>query len=643
MRQKKKSAPAGPKPASESRPAYHLLIWLALAANSLFLLPWCLDFYLAPRFFFLSGALLLSLYLFRNDLRTHGDWRIHGFDLLLLGWYALNLASVAWAYNISEAIFYSQKVWLLFFTYWLTRQVLSRDPAGVRQAIRQAVILLSYAAGGILIVQIAAAFLQFGSDNERLYDFAKGVSGNKNLASGFLFFLLMLHLLFLQEKGPRQSRAHHRWLAAVLVLLILLLQTRTVYLALAVGALCYVALRAWVEPLFRPVLFKRILPAAIALMALAVAGIAIKGHGNSLAERLNPATYLDSQTANERRFIWYKTDVLNEDHYWWGVGNGSWKIWFPSKSIEGGYRLQSYNVVFTRVHNDYLEVRAELGMIGAVLFCLLFGAAFISAFKSLSRQEAESQERHDLIVWTTALAGYCVIQFFDFPRERIEFQALLAIILAHIAFLSRGWWARLPGLTIPVAARSLCMAVAALLLVFNAIVGWYRIRGEMHNVKLMRGFEKGNYRQVLEEARKAQNPFYEYNEVVLPLSWYEGVAYYQMEQIDRSVEAFSRAYRLNPWSFQVINNYASALVRAGKYEEAITLYEQALAINPRFEDGKFNIAYACVQLKNYGKALEWLDQVDTRAISDDEEAHQRSAALRKRVEETRRAIEEKME
>ena len=42
------------------------------------------------------------------------------------------------------------------------------------------------------------------------------------------------------------------------------------------------------------------------------------------------------------------------------IGSGNWKLQFPSKNISGGFRLQEKDLVFTRVHNDFLEVWAEI-------------------------------------------------------------------------------------------------------------------------------------------------------------------------------------------------------------------------------------------------------------------------------------------
>ncbi len=647
-----KASPASSAAVSGSSRLWQMLLWGLFAVNSLFFIPQCLDRWLVPRFFFLSAILLAAILLLWKELRQKADWRLHGFDLLLLAWYGMNLASISWAFSWSEAVFYTQKVLLLFLTYWLVRQALSRDKRLVMQTLRRATVFLTFAVCGILLVQLALALPKFGLDNEKLYDFASGVFGNKSLASDFLFFLLVFNVLFLQrealgenaERGGERRAEGKNWLfwlsIGLLLSLILVLQTRTVYLAFVAGAAVYSIGRAILEPNFRRIFSKKILPFAVVAVGLLAALVALKGKGNSLTERLNPFTYLESATANERRFVWYKTDLLNADHFWLGVGNGSWKFWLPSKNIEGGYRQQEQNIVFTRAHNDYLEVRAEMGIVGAALFCLLFGAAFWVAIWTLRRKETEPKVRHDLLVLVAGLLGYCIIQYFDFPRERIELQVILAMLFAFIAFHSKDFWERLPGVFIG-KSPAVFLLLATVGLLFNVVVGWHRIQGEIHNVWMMDALTKRNYQAVVREARAAQNRFYEYNDVALPLSWYEGVAHYQMNQADKSAEAFERAYRLNPWSFQVINNYASALVKGGRFREAIPLYEKVLEINPRYDDGYFNLAFTLYQVGESAKALEQLERIDTIPNPQTDEERTRNASINQRRSDFQKTIEKK--
>lgn len=619
--------------------AYRWLLWLSYAGTALVFWWACLDRYLAPRFLFLSAVLLGGLALLRRDLLRHADWRLGGLDLLLLLWYGLNAASVGWAFSWSEGVFYAQKVLLLFAVYWLARQMLLRDEGATRKVLRQASVLLSLLLGGLLLGQLLLAFGREGLRNEALYDYASALSGNKSLASDFLFFLLIFNLLCFRD-FPRKRVFYA--LAALLLGLILLLQTRTVYLAVALGAALYLPARAWLEPAFRPVFWKKVLPLGVGAILLLAGLLSWKGQGSSLAERLNPATYLESVSANERRFVWYKTDLLNADHPWWGVGNGSWKFWFPSKSIKGGYRLQEENIVFTRVHNDYLEVRAEMGIVGVALFVGLFAAAFLLAFRAM-RGSGGAHQRHDALVLAVGLLGYCVIQYLDFPRERVELQVVLALLLAYIAVLGQraaagggfGW-------ALPPGGRPWFLGLMALGLAFNVCIGLGRVRGEIHNKRLLDAQNKGDFKRALAESVAARNRFYEYTDVALPLQWHEGIALYQLRQHAQSLQAFEVAYQMNPWSFQVMNNYASALMQNQRHREAIAVLEKSLAINPNYDEGKLNLCFAHMQLAEYPEAQGWLDRVDTIRNPQTDLARRKNALVKSKQAEFRQLLETKM-
>lgn len=621
------------EPANPADRKYGVLLWLIFFAGALFMIPQCLDRYLVSRFFWMSAVLLGGLLALWRQWRYSGDWRLHGFDLLLLAWYGLNMLSVSWAFSWSEGVFYAQKVLLLFGVYWLVRQALQYDETLTRRTLAAITAALTLVVSGLLLIQIGLAVRKHGLDNQHLYDYASGVFGNKGLATNFLFFLLIFNFLFKEEF---KNRRVFPLAAGVLLLLILLLQTRAVYLALALSTAVYLGLRMAVEPAFRPIFLKKILPAGALAIGVLVALLSWKGRGGTLAERLNPVTYLESASANERRFVWYKTDLLNQDHYWCGVGNGSWKIWLPSKSLQGAFRLQEQGIVFTRAHNDYLEVRAEMGIAGALLFTGLFLAAFLAAVFAL-RQSTDARTRHALLTLMAGLSGYCVIQYFDFPRERIEMQAMLGLFFALLAWHARGIWMRLPAVT---AARQAPLLMTLLFagFLFNIVIGWQRIKGEMRMVKVLSAQAKGDYPALLREAKAARNPFYEFNDVTLPLQWYEGIALYQMNRIDESVAAFGEAYRLNPWAFQVLNNYASALVRAGRYRDAIPLFEQALEINPRYDEGKFNLAYAWYALGDPAQAENWVNQVDTIPNPPSEKERLKNETVLKKKAEFIKAI-----
>ncbi len=636
------------------------MLWLVVFGGTLFFWPACLDRYLAPRFFFLSAALLLSVFGAWKDSRKKADGRWHLFDLLLLSWYAMNLAAVAWSFNWSEGIFYAQKVLLLFGTYWAIRQALLRDEEMARKTLGQITRWLTGIVIAILVVQIGMAADQKGLDNTSLYDFASGVFGNKSLAAEFLFFLLVLNALFVvtrndipgrgmpfRDTPKRPFEMHPLAIGAVfgtLFILILVLQVRTAIVATMVGLGLYGILRAILETRFRKIFLQKILPAGVLALGLLLSLLSWKGSESSMAKRLNPLNYLESETARERQFVWYKTDLLNAEHYWLGVGSGSWKFWLPSKNIEGGYRLAEKNVIFTRAHNDYLEIRAEMGMVGVLLFCVLFGVAFLAALLALKKNPAAAQikgrSNHEALLAGIGLVGYCIIQYFDFPRERIEFQVVLALLFALLAHRTRDSWEKEGGAFVKKITPILLLFMLGGL-ALNLVIGWERMRGEIHNVRMLNAQSRNNWRGVLAESALAENPFYRYGDTAIPLVWHEGVAWFQLKEYEKSVTALERAYRLNPWSFQVINNYAAAMVKSNRPLEAVPLFEKALSINPRYDEGKFNLALVYLQMADYSASEAWLNRVDTIAGPANDADREKNRATLKQLKDFQRVLEEK--
>jgi O-antigen ligase len=595
-----------------------------IAGGCLFFWPACLDRYLVPRFLWLAITLTLILIWQRRVWSSAAPW--HLFDFCLTAWAGLNFASLFWTFSASEGWFFALKTLLLCGVYAVTRHLLQQHETTFKVRMRVITQTMTGMVAVIIGGQLLWAATEQGLDNESLYNYASGLFGNKSLAAEFLFLLLIFNVLFV---FPGQKSTRILLSLGGFLVLILLLQVRTALLALLGSGVLFLATRGVQGPDFRQKLKKMYLPAALLAMGILAVLLFGKGAEGSWAARLNPMNYLESATANERRFVWYKTDLLNAEHYWLGVGNGSWKFLVTSKNVEGGYRQSEKNVVFTRAHNDYLEVRSELGTTGALLFIVLFGGAFLLALSGLRRHP-------EALPTAAGLLGYAIIQYFDFPRERIEFQVVLGVLFAMSVHYSASF-SRYSIRVNALVQRFFALVLGAGL-VFSVYVGWMRLRGEIHLVRLLEAQAKANWRGVVAEARQAENPFFEYTDASMPIAWHEGVAHFQLGKTEQAVGAFERAYRLHPWSFQVINNYASALVKSGKPGEAIPLFEKALAINPRYDEGKFNLAYIYHQMSDAATAMEWLNKVDTIASPATAADREKNRQTIQKLQEFRRIL-----
>ncbi|MDH3648101.1 MAG: tetratricopeptide repeat protein, partial [Saprospiraceae bacterium] len=61
------------------------------------------------------------------------------------------------------------------------------------------------------------------------------------------------------------------------------------------------------------------------------------------------------------------------------------------------------------------------------------------------------------------------------------------------------------------------------------------------------------------------------------------------------------------------NNLATTYVQEKRFDEAIPLYEQALRINPRFEEALFNMAFCLYSIGKPDEALEKVLRIPTES------------------------------
>jgi tetratricopeptide (TPR) repeat protein len=376
---------------------------------------------------------------------------------------------------------------------------------------------------------------------------------------------------------------------------------------------------------------------ATAVAAVLGIGLLISPLGSHLAQSLR-----ESDTGSERLLLWYRTDQLIQEHPIQGVGAGNWQFLLPSKTLTGSYRLQEQHIFATRPHNDFLWVLAETGYVGLTLWLALLGyALFLGARAVWGSRDAFEQQT---LVWTlSGLLGYCVFASFDFPKERIEHQALLSLWMALLTArgLSKGRKLRLPAWA---------MLPLILPLAWNCWIGFDRTLAEAGIREINRakqdlsslpqlnpqqfqiladyyGFEfnpqapvreqraqvsKGLWSSYRNIAEHLQSPWFTHDATTFPVSWHLAVPYYYLGDTARSFQYFEQAYYEHPYHVDIANNYGSLLLSNRRFDEAIALYQKALAINPDFLDGMLNLSKAFFNKQSYEESKATYNQLNEK-------------------------------
>ena len=78
-----------------------------------------------------------------------------------------------------------------------------------------------------------------------------------------------------------------------------------------------------------------------------------------------------------------------------------------------------------------------------------------------------------------------------------------------------------------------------------------------------------------------------------------------MEEYNQAISVYEKAIELNPEYYEAYNNLGTALKDQGKLDEAIDAYNKAISINPDYAEAYYNIGFT---LQGQGKLEEAIKQ-----------------------------------
>jgi Tfp pilus assembly protein PilF len=122
--------------------------------------------------------------------------------------------------------------------------------------------------------------------------------------------------------------------------------------------------------------------------------------------------------------------------------------------------------------------------------------------------------------------------------------------------------------------------------------------------------EGKNDLQVISAAEKAQDFFSVTDNNLVPLPWYSGMTYLRLNDNENALQQFKKAYSINPYNYNVLNNYA-VLTYPDNPNLSEKLLNDALKINPAFDEGRKNLISLLIKKNNFAQA-----KAETERIQD---------------------------
>lgn len=161
---------------------------------------------------------------------------------------------------------------------------------------------------------------------------------------------------------------------------------------------------------------------AIVLLAFITANFLLKGE---VAARFGTLANLSNADAG-RFLIWERAWQMLMDAPWWGVGLGTyWLHWPP-------YRDPLDSSAGFYVHNDYLQIWIETGLLGLLLLLAIYVAALITFVRLLRYRKMDPSGVLESAGLFGGLLAVAVHTFFDFDLYIHPIQLLLGLVLVRL-------------------------------------------------------------------------------------------------------------------------------------------------------------------------------------------------------------------
>lgn len=612
------------------KPEIRIILFLAalLIVTPVFHLNTAIDAALVPRFLCLSVVLILGVFLFFREISPTKIATLAWFDACFLLWYLIAAVSLFWALNIAEGVFAVQRIFAALVVYLMLRFLLSKYD---EKALR--VILICNVAVTLLV--LGSIFWQM-SKSPTIFRLAykeftgiTGFSAQRNLLCSFLFLTLIFNILFVRQLKQQTWRIACFGLIALQIFILLLFQTRAVYVALVLSGLFFIIGFQRITSFFNTK--KIIVSATAAAVLIGLVWARFYFYDDDFGvylQNFDVRKYLGSTSANQRFKIWEQTILLIQEKPLTGVGAGNWEIFFPKNGIAELFPTDK-DIFFQRPHNDFLWVFSEKGVLGFLAYVGMFVVVFFVGFKSL--KNADTDTRLNIWILLSGLLGYIVIANLSFPLERIEHQIWLMLLFALLFFYGKNGVEpqlqpqsqknmqgnvgvrclqndNLYSFKLPFKIDARVLLLLALVgLSLNLVLGYHRYRGE----KIMRIVYRGSIPDA-EKKRlitQAKSAFFTLDHVGFPLSWYTGIVANKQGKIPEAEAHFTEAYQLNPYNYKVLADLASTKGQLKDYEAAKKYLLEAHHINRNNQVVIFNLAVLYYNLNDRQAAIEWANKL----------------------------------
>ena len=289
----------------------------------------------------------------------------------------------------------------------------------------------------ILGVEIYAVFTDalemLNSSGQIIPNSMKGVTANRNITAFSLaikipFVLFLIHI---------EKKFTFRFALAALVTLTLIglsmIQSRASFVAVGFTSIAYIILQVFLYFRVNKKIGQLLQTGYLIIplfLTIIINQTILSDKGADVISRASTISVSTKDGSVNQRLRYYE-DVLTHlsSNPIFGVGLGNWKL----KSIDYDAKDINGYVVPYHAHSDFIQLGAELGIIGFILYLGIFLWAIYYVYVLIRFSDLGVDQKVLLFLFLTALVVYSVDANLNFPIARPQVLVVWAFIIAAIS------------------------------------------------------------------------------------------------------------------------------------------------------------------------------------------------------------------
>ena len=371
----------------------------------------------------------------------------------------------------------------------------------------------------------------------------------KKILFGFLIFLSLFSISIIQSRAS--------YIAVFLISIIILIYSIYNFYKNRNSKELSINL-FYLIPFFLAILFNQIL---------------ISDKGGSAINRAATIGRGISDNSINQRFRYYQ-DVFTQiaETPVFGVGLGNWKI----KSIyHDRFDIDGYVVPY-HAHSDFIQLGAELGLFGFILYLGIFLIAVYFSYYLLFKSSINYDNKWFITILITALGVYFIDANLNFPIARPQVLAPWALTMSLISFYFLSNYKMENSLfSLNVKPLKFFPLVTMILMVFSIFVTYKTFQSHKGQLTLLRDFNTNKYSIPLDKVENITPSIPNITVTTIPMNSIKARYFTNLKKYDKALKLLTKGETANPYLFYSENQKSQIFLNMGKIDSAFVYARKA--------------------------------------------------------------------